>query len=586
MKLALIFLATMGLLLNVGCTKKVDSSEKVLNLVVTAKIKGLDPIYADDRYSSNEVARVYEGLLEYHYLKRPYTLVPNLAESLPEVSADGFTYTFKIKQGVFFHDDQAFPGGKGRELTAEDFVYSIKRLADPKLQSTGWWLLDGKIKGLNEWRDSNVSKAAVDYSEAIEGLQAVDKYTLRFVLKKNFPQFLYSLAMTFTVAVPKEVVEFYGKEFLNHPVGTGPFILPIFEQSNKITYTKNPKFRTKLFPSDASDEYKKLGYLDDAGKTLPLVDKVVVTVLEEDQPRWLNFQKGNLDYIAIPKDNFASALTPSRTLSDDLAKKGIQLMIEPSLDVTYTAFNHENPLFKNIKLRRAMSLAYDVNKSNELFYNGTALPAQSVIPPGIAGYRHDYLSPWRGLNLEKAKQQLTEAGYPNGKGLPEITYDCPSSTVSRQMGEHFKSQMEQIGVRIKVVQNPWPDLQKKINNKTVQTYGIAWGADYPDAENFLQLLYGPNKTPGANGSNYDNPVFNEMFAKAAIMQDSPERTALYEKLNLMASDEVPWIYGVHRQSYVLHHSWLKNYIPTDFESGQAQYLNVDLAMKKAVSAKL
>ncbi len=585
MKLVLIFLAIVSML-NVGCTKKVDSSEKVLNLVVTAKIKGIDPIYADDRYSSNEVARVYEGLLEYHYLKRPYTLVPNLAESLPEVSADGFTYTFKIRQGVFFHDDQAFPNGKGRELVAEDFVYSFKRLADPKLQSTGWWLLDGKIKGLNEWRDKNASKDVVDYSEAIEGVQAVDKNTLRFVLKKNFPQFLYSLAMTFTVAVPREVVEFYGKEFLNHPVGTGPFILPKFEQTNKITYTKNPKFRTKLYPSEASDEYKKLGYLDDAGKTLPLIDKVIVTILEEDQPRWLNFQKGNLDYIGIPKDNFASALTPSRQLSDDLAKKGIQLMIEPSLDVTYTAFNHENPLFQNVKLRRAMSLAYDVNKSNELFYNGTALPAQSVIPPGIAGYKHDYLSPWRGLNLEKAKQQLAEAGYPNGKGLPEITYDCPSSTVSRQMGEHFKSQMEQIGVRIKVVQNPWPDLQKKINNKTVQTYGIAWGADYPDAENFLQLLYGPNKTPGANGSNYDNPEFNELFAKAAIMQDTPERTALYEKLNLMASDLVPWIYGVHRQSYVLHHAWLKNYIPTDFEAGQAQYLNVDLAMKQAVSSKL
>ncbi|MEK6623499.1 MAG: ABC transporter substrate-binding protein, partial [Bdellovibrionota bacterium] len=394
MKLVLIFLAIVSML-NVGCTKKVDSSEKVLNLVVTAKIKGIDPIYADDRYSSNEVARVYEGLLEYHYLKRPYTLVPNLAESLPEVSADGFTYTFKIRQGVFFHDDQAFPNGKGRELVAEDFVYSFKRLADPKLQSTGWWLLDGKIKGLNEWRDKNASKDVVDYSEAIEGVQAVDKNTLRFVLKKNFPQFLYSLAMTFTVAVPREVVEFYGKEFLNHPVGTGPFILPKFEQTNKITYTKNPKFRTKLYPSEASDEYKKLGYLDDAGKTLPLIDKVIVTILEEDQPRWLNFQKGNLDYIGIPKDNFASALTPSRQLSDDLAKKGIQLMIEPSLDVTYTAFNHENPLFQNVKLRRAMSLAYDVNKSNELFYNGTALPAQSVIPPGIAGYKHDYLIPWR-----------------------------------------------------------------------------------------------------------------------------------------------------------------------------------------------
>jgi len=568
-----------------ACTKKTASNEKVLNLVVTAKVKGMDPIFSDDRYSNNEVARVYEGLLEYHYTKRPYTLVPNLAEAMPEVSKDGLTYTFKIKQGVMFHDDKAFQGGKGRELVAEDFVYSIKRLADPKLQSTGWWLLDGKIKGLNEWRDANQKKETVDYTQTVEGLQALDKYTLKFVLKKNFPQFLYALAMPFTFAVAKEAVDFYAKEFLNHPVGTGPFVLPKFEQSNKIVYTKNPTFRNKLYPSEGSEDLKAKGFLTDAGKKLPLIDKIEVTILEEDQPRWLNFLKGNLDYIAIPKDNFSSALTPSKSLSQDLLDKGIQLLIEPSLDITYIAFNHENPLFQNIKLRRAMALAYDVNKSNELFYNGTGLAAQSIVPPGIAGYKSDFVSPWRGPDLEKAKQLLAEAGYPNGKSLPEITYDCPSSTVSRQMGEHFKSQMEQIGVRVKVVQNPWPDLQKKIKTKTVMTHGIAWGADYPDAENFLQLLYGPNKSPGSNGANFDNAEFNKLFEQAAIMQDTPERTALYEKLNLMASDLAPMIYGVHRQAYVLTQGWLKNFIPTDFEAGQAQYLNIDMDKKNELAKK-
>ena len=220
-----------------GCTKKKNLDERVLNLAVSAKIKGMDPIYANDMYSSNEVARVYEGLLEYHYLKRPYTLRPNLAEAMPVVSKDGLTYTFKIKKGVVFQDDTAFEGGKG-ELVAADFVYSIKRLADPKLQALGWWIIDGKIKGLNEWRKKYSELPKVDYSEEIEGLRAVDKYTVEFKLTRPFPQFLYSLAMPFTFVVAKEVVEHYGKEFINHPVGTGPFKLPKFNQTNKITYTK------------------------------------------------------------------------------------------------------------------------------------------------------------------------------------------------------------------------------------------------------------------------------------------------------------------------------------------------------------
>lgn len=579
-------LALSSLMLFASCTKKVDTTEKVLNLAVTAEVKGMDPIYSNDKYSSNEVARVYEGLLEYHYLKRPYTLVPNLAESLPVVSADGLTYTFKIKKGVKFHDDKAFEGGKGRELEAADFVYSIKRLADPKLQGLGWWLLDGKIKGLNEWRDKNAEKDVVDYSEEIEGLKALDKYTLQFKLNKAFPQFLYSLAMPFTFAVAKEVVNHYGKEFLNHPVGTGPFMLPEFKQTAKrFTYVRNPNFRKKTFPTEASEEFKSM--LTDAGKELPFVDKIVVNIIKEDQPRWLNFLKGKVDFVGVPKDNFDTAITPNKDgLGDDFKKKGIILEISPSLDVTYTAFNHDVELFKNVDLRRALALAYDVDQMNKLFYNGTALPAQSVIPPGIAGYMKDYTSPYRAKNIAKAKEYLAKAGYPEGKGLPEITYDCPSSSVSRQIGELIKKQMSEIGVNIKVQQNTWPELQKKITKRQVMLYGIAWGADYPDAENFLQLLYGPNKSPGANGSGYDNPEFNSLFAKASIMQDSPERTALYEKLNRIAADQAPWIYGVHRQSYLVKHSWLKNYMSTDFEAGQAQYLDIDLEKKTQLIEKL
>lgn len=569
-----------------GCTRKDGASERVLNLAVTSEIKGMDPIFANDRYSSNEVARVYEGLLEYHYLKRPYELTPNLAESMPEVSDDGKTYTFKIKKGVMFHDDKAFPEGKGRELVAQDFVYSLKRLADPKLQGLGWWLLDGRIEGLNEWRDKYSELPEVDYDEEIQGLKAVDKYTLQFKLTEPYPQFIYALAMPFTFAVAKEVVEHYGEEFLNHPVGTGPFVLPRFNQSNKLVYTKNPNFRDKRYPSEATEEFKERGFLEDAGKKLPLVDKLVINVVIESQPRWLNFLRGNVDYIGIPKDNFDTAVTPDKDLTGDLKEKGIDLLVSPSLDVTYTAFNHDMEIFQNVDLRRAMSLSINSAEMNKLFYNGTAIPAQSPVPPGVAGYMPDFENPYAKYDVEKAKELLKKAGHPEGKGLPEFTYDCPSSTVARQIGEFFKKQMAEIGIEVKVVTNPWPELLRKIHSRNIEIWGIAWGADYPDAQNFLQLLYGPNKSPGANGAGYDNPEFNKLYKKASVMQHSPERTKIYEDLIKMSAEQAPWIYGSHRQTYTVKHAWLKNFVPSDFDAGQAQYLNVDLEKKQEMLNKL
>lgn len=579
-----IYLILISVLIFSSCTKKKDINSKILNLAVTAEIKGMDPIYASDVYSGNEIARVYEGLFEYHYLKRPYTLVPNLAESLPEVSKDGLTYTVKIKKGVMFHDDAAFINGKGRELVASDFVYSIMRLADSKLQGLGWWVLQGKVAGLDAWREKYEAADKVDYSDKIEGLQALDKYTLQFKLVKPFPQFLYSLAMPFTYVVAREVVEKYGKEFINHPVGTGPFILPEFKQSNKIVYKKNPNYRKVLFPSEASEEFEK--YLGDAGKQLPLVEEIIVNIMKEEQPRWLSFSKGKLDYISIPKDNFESVITPDKGLVDDFQKKGVSLIRSTGLDLAYIAFNHDLELFKNLKLRRAMSLAYNPVESNKLFYNNTATPAQSIVPPGIAGHIPGLQNPYMGQKIENAKKLLSEAGYPNGKGLPEITYDCPSNTTSRQMGEFFKKQMSLIGINVKVVTNPWPQLQAKINNRQVMLFGIGWGADYPDAENFLQLLYGPNKSPGANGSGYDNPIFNRLYKLASTLQDSPERTALYEKMNRMAMEEIPVIFGMHRQNFILHNGWLRNYIASDFDWGSAKYLNVDINKKKELLKKL
>lgn len=555
-----------------SCSKKQNLSERVLNITAPSDVKGFDPMMASDVGSAAQIAKIYEGLLTYHWLKIPYELIPNLAEEMPVISKDGLTYTFKIKKGVFFQDDAAFPNKKGRELTAADFVYSLKRHADTKNQSTGWWLFDGKIKGLNEWRNKYAELPVANYDEEVEGLKALDKYTLQFTLAKVFPQFMYALAMPFSYVVPKEAVDKYGKEFINHPVGTGPYVLPVFDQGKRIVFTKNPTFRDKFYPTEASPEFKHM--LVDAGKKLPLIDKIVVDVMVESQPAWLKFNKGGADYLSIPKDNFSTTIVGNK-LSKEMTDKGISLAVTPSLDVYFYGFNFDHKIFQNINLRRAMSLAFDQSLLNELFYNNTGVPAESVAPPGVAGNDPHFKNAWKGPNIELAKKTLAQAGYPDGKGLPEITLDTFSSTSARQKAEFFQKQMEKIGVKIKVVTNLSPELQAKIKKRSVMMIDYGWIGDYPDTENFLQIFYGPNSSPGANSANYNNPEFNKGYEAIAKMQDSPERTKQYEKLTQYLANEVVAIFTVHTQSYMLQQKWVRNYHDSDFIFDYHQYINID-----------
>ncbi len=575
-----------------SCTKNSSTSstagaaaggEKVLNLVVTADVKGFDPNQASDLYAGNEVARVYEGLLQFHYLKRPYQLEPNLADGMPTVGDGGLSYTFKLKKGVMFHDDACFPNGKGRELTAEDIAYSIKRMGDPKEQSKGWWLIEGKIAGLDDWRKNGNS----DYTKEIAGIKVIDKHTIKFTLSRPFPQFLYAFAMPFTYAVAKEAVTKYGKEFVNHPVGTGPFITGKYNQGNQIVYTKNPNYRTVTYPSEGESGDSAKGFLKAAGQKLPLVDKIVVKIMKEEQTRWLNFLKGNLDAMGIPTEQFTNVMVPGKGLSDKFKKMGVMERKSVGLDVTYTAFNHEHELFKNnVKLRQAMSLAQDRDMVNKKFYQGISIPAQSITPPNIAGHIDGFVGQYQNLNIVKAKELLSEAGFPEGKGLPEITLHYTYNTKSRQIAEVFQQNMSKIGVKIKPVGVTWPELMKVVNTKQSMMFSMAWGADYPDAENFLQLLYSKNSAPGANGSNYSDPEYDAMFVKASMMEDSPERTALYEKMYKYVSEKVPWILGFHRVGYGLSHGWFKNYKFTEFNHGVAKYYDIDNAAKGELKTKL
>jgi len=579
------FFSLMFFLILQGCWDREDPNKKVLNIPAIAKVKSFDPVDTEDIYSWQAISTVYESLFEYHYLKRPYELVPLLAESLPEISSDGKIYTIKLKKGVFFHHNKCFPEGKGREVTAFDVVYSLKRMADPKLASKGWWMLENKIVGLDEWRKEQTKAIKTNYNVVVEGIQAINPHTIQIKLTNVNYQFIHTLANPPGVVVAKEAVEFYGKDFLNHPVGTGPFVLDQYDQSNKIVYKRNPNYREVLFPEDSD-----LGQnLTGKGKKIPFVEEIIQTSLEESQPRWLNFVKGKFDLSSIPKDSFDSVASLEGNLLPEFQKKGVALYKSSILDVTFYTFNLENTVLKNLKLRQAMAMAFDRLKSGEMFYNNRVILAQGPIPPGLEGYDLEYRSPYlaseKQVNLEEAKKLLAEAGYPEGKGLPPITLDVTSSTEARQGGEFFKNQMALLGIKIEVISNPWGELVEKVNKGTGMIFAKAWMADYPDAENFLQLFYGPNKAPGPNDSRYDNPVFNKMFQEALLLPPGEERALKYKKLNKLVAEEVPAIFVHHRLGYTVAHGWLENLVPTDM-AGFLKYLDINIEKRKELKSKL
>ncbi|MCB0362336.1 MAG: hypothetical protein KDD35_06425, partial [Bdellovibrionales bacterium] len=501
-----------------------------------------------------------------------------------QVSSDGLVHTFKIRKGVKFHDNEAFPGGKGREVTAQDFVYSWRRLMDPSNSSDGSWIFEGRIVGLDEWREKMKKKEA-DYDTPIEGIQTPDSHTLVIKLKKPYYQLHYVLALVYTSAVPREAVEKYGKEYLNHPVGTGPFKFDSWIRNSRIVLAKNPEWLGHTYPTEGEATDEANGLLKDAGKKIPFADKIVFHEIIEDQPAWLKFQQGELDMLGIPKDNFDSAVV-SNQLSEDLKKKGIRLDVVVEPDVTYTAFNMLDPLVgKNENLRKAISLAEDTQTSIAKFYNGRAVSAQSPIPPGVDAYDPEFKNPYKEYNLEKAKEYLAKAGYPEGKGLPELVYSTTNSSTAAQMAEFFKINMSKIGIKVKVEATSWPQFTEKVRDKKGQIWGIAWLADYPDAENFLQLLYGKNISPGPNGSNFVDAEFDSLYEKAALLPPGTERTKLYREMRDIVVKKAPWVPGVHRLGYQLYQGWIENFKYHSVISGKFKYYKVNLETQKALKAK-
>jgi oligopeptide transport system substrate-binding protein len=556
--------ASLSLALLSACGVR-DTGE-VYRGALIANLKTFDPAQASDSYSNQSQFQVYEALYEYKYLARPYDIQPCLAAALPEVSPDGLVYTIKVRTDIEFQDDPAFPRGKGRRITAHDFVYSIKRLVDVRWNTYGWWIFDGKVKGLNAFREATGTLPALPdsiypalYDQEIEGLRALDDSTLRIELTRPYPYFKYILAMPYAAFIAREVVDHYGEEFLNHPVGTGPYVLKEWRRGLRLTFERNPKYKHGFYPTEGTSEDSAAGLLADAGKPLPFIDRAELYIYNETQPMWLNFLRGNLDRSSIPKDNYSQAVNPERGLRQELAEKGISLSRMWQLDLIYICFNMVDPVLgKNRKLRQAMSMAYDVETVLDRFYNGRGIRAQSFIPPEISGFDSTFKSPYGVYDVERARRLLAEAGFPGGKGLPTFTYLTVAGTEFRQRGEHFAQNMAEIGVKVRVESSTWPEYLERMQNRKFQIVAASWMADYPDPENFMQLLYGPNRPPGENNASYENPEYDRLFEKASVLPDGPERLALIERMKRVVAEDAPWIFVVHRQAAVLSYERLRN----------------------------
>ncbi len=503
-------------------------------------------------------AQVYEGLYHFHYLKRPIEIEPLLASTMPSVSQDGKTYTISLKKNIYFHEHPAFQKPKERLFVADDFIYSIKRLADPKNRSESYWVVENKIEGLDEWRKNKGAGLAND-ATPVSGLTALDPHTLQIRLNKPNYQFLQNLTMAATYIVPREIVDFYGANFGNHAVGTGAFQLDQWIRGSQLRFSKNRRYATHTYPLVGTPEDQKQGNLKHAGQPLPLLDRVVIYEIPEPQPQWLLFLKGDIDVLQPHKD-YQDTFIKAGRLTGEAEKKGFALELPSGLDITYIGFNTQHPYLKNKKIRQAFSLVFDRTFSVDKFYNFLATPAHGPIPPGLEGYDPARKAFATDYNLELAKKTLADAGYPEGKGLPEFVYEMPSThPVARQMSEFFKNQLSLIGVKVRLSANTWPQFNDKVKKKKADIFDQAWNADYPDPENFFQLFYSKNISPGPNASNFENARFDQLYEQALQLPFGPARTALYVEMEKLLMDECPWVFNVHRQRPLVKQPWLQNH---------------------------
>jgi oligopeptide transport system substrate-binding protein len=578
-----------------------QAQKKVLRLAFRTAETGFDPQRIDDRYSVGICENLFEPLLTYDYLARPVKLVPLTAEAIPEPEEKGTRYTFHIKPGILYADDPAF-NGKKRELVAKDIEYAIKRFRDPRHRSPYAWLFENKIVGLDELTEKAVKSGGgkFDYDAKVAGIEVRGKYTISFKLKEPDFNFLYVLAMPNVVPVAREVIEAYADDTHAHPVGTGPFILKEWVRRSKIVLERNPNHRGYELDTryaNMSDEWDRRAVEALGGKRLPLLDRVEIYPIDEEQPRFLAFLNKEHDILDETPFAFIHQVLPNGKLAPNLARQGVNVFQELQPEITYTAMNvsdkaegKPNPIggysSERVALRRALVLAYDREAEIEIIRKGQAVAAQSLVPPGVVGYDPAFRTGPQ-HDVAKAKALLDMFGYvdtnndgfreqPDGRPLVlRYKYDAGNQE-QRQIAELWVKSLANVGLRSEAQAVIFADLLKDKKVANFMLASSAWIADYPDAQNFLQLLYGPN-TGQSNESEFKLPEYDRLYEKSLTIPDSPERNEIYRELNRLLLAYAPWRLGVHRIYNHLQYPWVKGYKKHPILYTNFKYLDLDVA---------
>lgn len=606
-----------------------DDEQKVRYRYLPDPPKTFDPAVSYTQLAHIVMVNCYETLLEYHYLKRPYELIPGLARAVPkpEPLPDGrVRYTFELRPGMIYQDDPAFSleaeGRSTREIVAADVAFELMRIADPKVNSPivapmskldGFREFSDRLTKLRE-DDPDFSALRIDrqYAEAggIRGVQTRGRYELRLVLGSSYPQILYWFAMAFTSPVPWEAVTYYDGEqgrpnFRDHPVCVGPYKFLQNDKYSRIVLERNENWYGALhpeweapgavYPSEGEPEDAALGRLDPeyVGRQLPFVDRIDFRIEKENIPRFNKFFQGYYDGSSIINESFEQIVHEGQ-LSADMEARGMALDKAVDPDVFYIGFNLDDPVVGTSArdggrpLRRAMSLAVDVPEFLRLFNNGRGIPAQSVIPPGIFGYDSEYRNPFRSVDLPRAKELLREAGYPGGvdpeTGRPlRLSFDTgDTSTRARLRYQFFVEAWSRIGLDVEINATNYNKFREKMREGSYQVYMAGWIADYPDPENFLFLLWGENAgstSGGENQANFRDPRFDELFVQMKDMNNGPDRMAIIREMRAILERERPWVELYHRENYTLYHGWMRNLKMAGLTYPQEKYRDLDVEMR-------
>lgn len=670
-------LVTLSLLLLTACGEAWNNpyvpdalDENTLYSAFTDRPKHLDPAQSYTEDEAVFTGQIYEPPLQYHYLKRPYQLVPGAVLKLPQpryFAADGrelppeaaaesiaeSVYELELRPDVRYQPHPAFaldaagaprylgaqsaagrqtirdfPEQASRAVRAEDYVYQIKRLASPRLHSPIYGMMAEKIVGL-KMLGENLREAVKTLPEeswldldayALSGVEVLDERRWRIRIHGKYPQFAYWLAMHFFAPVPREADRFYAQPGMRAknltldwwPVGSGPYMLAENDPNRRMVLVKNPNFHAETYPCAGEPEDQSAGLLADCGKTLPFIERAIFTREKEAIPYWNKFLQGYYDASGISSDSFDQAVRidvgGGVGLSEEMQTRGIRLLTSVRPSTFYMGFNMQDSVVGGLseaaaKLRQAVSIAIDQEEFISIFMNGRGIAAQSPLPPGIFGYDageagidrkvYDWAAGQpRRKNVAEARLLLAQAGYPNGRhaqtGEPLV---LNLDTTGGGMGDKSRldwltRQFAKIDVQLVVRSTDFNRFQDKLRKGAVQLYYLGWNADYPDPENFMFLLYGPEGRlqGGENSSNYANPAFDRLFARMKNMDNTPERLALIREMQAILHQDAPWVFGFHPKSYTLAHAWLKNRKPNEIGNNTLKYQRLDGAARSAARA--